>query len=90
MMLRVICGLFAAMFVVGAAGAASAQVANGGFESGGASWTAISWGFGPPARSGVNASGAGCVGAACMNAVGGASLAQTIATTPGASYALTF
>lgn len=90
MMLRAICGLFAAMFVVGAAGTASAQVADGGFESGGASWTTGTWGFGPPARSGAIAAATGCVGAACMNAVGGSSLAQTIATTPGASYTLTF
>lgn len=89
-MIRFICGLFAAAAVVFGTGAASAQVANGGFESGLASWTTAAWGVGGPSHSGVGATGTSCVGGGCLNATTGATLSQTVATTPGASYTLTF
>lgn len=89
-MLKAIFGLFAALFVVGAAGAASAQVANGSFEGGGAPWSFSGWNTTPTPRTGVDAAVTGCVGAFCMNAAGGASFSQTVAVTPGASYTLTF
>lgn len=90
-MFKAVCGFFAALFVVGAAGAASAQVLNGGFEAGTTSWTTGSWGTaGPPSHTGAGSAVTGCVGPGCLDATTGATLSQTVAVTPGASYTLTF
>lgn len=61
-------------------------VTNPGFEAGITGWTG-SWGAAPgTAHTGSNGAGTGCVGAACMNAVGGASISQTVATVAGTTY----
>lgn len=67
---------------------ASAQnlVTNPGFEAGSAGWTS-SWGIGSGTpHTGTNLAVTGCVGPACMNAVGGASISQTVATVAGTTY----
>jgi hypothetical protein len=89
-MIRFIYGLVAAAVVVSGAGAASAQVANGGFETGMASWTASGWVSSVVPHTGAFAADTACTGAACMNVAGGASISQTVATTSGASYTLSF
>lgn len=70
---------------------ASAQnlVTNPGFEAGSAGWTISGWGAGfGTAHTGTNIAATGCVGAACMNAVGGAYISQTVATVAGTTYAV--
>lgn len=90
MIIRFICGLFAALIVVSGAGAASAQVVNGGFETGMASWTVSGWVSSVTPRTGSFAADTACASATCMNVAGGGSISQTVATTPGASYTLSF
>lgn len=67
---------------------ASAQnlVTNPGFEAGSAGWTGNWIVPYPTPHTGTNGAATGCVGAACMNAVGGASISQTVATVAGTTY----
>jgi hypothetical protein len=91
---KIACLSAALSLMCGAAIAGPNLVTNGGFEDGGAGWV-ITMGtgqYGPGlVHSGQFSAGTGCVGDRCVSTAGsGAYFGQTLATTAGSEYEMSF
>ena len=86
--------LVAALSAAAMSSAMANLVNNGGFEAGAAGWTTAGFGIEPApqyAHSGNNSMATGCVGPGCVSTLGsGAYFGQTITTTAGGLYDLSF
>lgn len=86
----------AAVAVCGATSSMANLVTNGGFESGDTGWSyspsmSISTSYGFWANTGTGAAVTWCVGHACVSTLGqGAYIGQTLTTTAGSTYDLSF